>query len=285
MNITLPSPAKLNLFLHIVGRRPDGYHELQTLFQLLDHGDQLTFEVTAAPEIILPNTFGVPPEQNLIYKAAKSFQAYTGCHQGAIIHVEKCLPIGGGIGGGSSNAATTLLALNYLWETRLSIDQLAELGKALGADVPVFVRGHTAWAEGIGEVLTPLTLPEAWYLVITPNCSVATARIYGHTGLTRDTSHITIAQFLAGDPTHNDLETVVRELYPQVDHAINWLSQFAEAKMTGSGASVFAKCLDMAQAQEILAQLPLGFTGFLAQGLNRSPLHQALDKIANASVA
>jgi 4-diphosphocytidyl-2-C-methyl-D-erythritol kinase len=278
VKLVLPSPAKLNLFLHIVGRKSNGYHELQTIFQLLDYADTLTFQAKASPQIISSNTLNIPLEQNLIYKAALCLQTHTGINKGAIINIEKRIPIGGGLGGGSSNAATTLLALNYLWKTGLSIDALAELGKTLGADVPVFVRGYSAWGEGIGEDLTPVTLRENCYVVLTPRSSVSTPDIFTQEGLTRNTLPITMRDFLSGD-THNDLEVIVRKLHPEVDGAIRWLSQFSAARMTGSGASVFASFPDKLAAQAVLDQLPSIYNGFIAKGVNRSPLHVSLDKI------
>lgn len=284
MKLVLPSPAKLNLFLHVVGRRPNGYHELQTIFQLLDYSDTLTFETNNSPDIICLNTLNIPLEQNLIYKAALCLRTHTRTNKGVIIDIEKRIPMGGGLGGGSSNAATTLLALNHLWETGLSIDALTELGKTLGADVPVFVRGHTAWGEGIGEHLTPVTLPEDWYLVITPHCIVSTPRIFAQEGLTRNTPRITMRDFLSGK-VRNDLEPVVRTLYPEVDDAIHWLSQFTTARMTGSGASVFACLPNKAAAQNVWAQLPSAYNGFVAKGVNRSPLHLSFDKIPPVNVS
>ncbi|MDF3055605.1 MAG: 4-diphosphocytidyl-2-C-methyl-D-erythritol kinase [Gammaproteobacteria bacterium] len=283
MKLTLPSPAKLNLFLHIVGRKPNGYHELQTVFQLLDYFDTLTFQIHPLPEIICSQMVNIPLQQNLIYKAALCLQAHTGINQGAVISIQKRLPIGGGLGGGSSNAATTLLALNQLWGTALSINELAELGTTLGADVPAFVRGYSAWGEGIGEHLTAVALPEYWYLVITPPCHASTPHIFAQEELTRNTQRITMRDFLSGD-THNDLQPVACKLYPEIADAIHWLSQFSAAKMTGSGASVFASFPDEAAAQAILARLPPSYSGFVAKGVNRSPLHASLDKIPTVSV-
>jgi 4-diphosphocytidyl-2-C-methyl-D-erythritol kinase len=271
MSLTIPSPAKLNLFLHVVGQRPNGYHELQTVFQLLDYADILTFDLNRSSEITLKNQLNIPKEQNLIFKAARLLQAHTHTSKGAIIDIKKYIPMGGGLGGGSSNAATTLLALNDLWKTNIGIDDLADLGMQLGADVPVFARGHSAWGEGIGEFLTPVELPEAWFVVITPNCHVSTPHIFSQKDLVRDTAKITFADYLAGKG-HNDLEPVVRKLHPQVDEAIQWLAQFAEAKMTGSGASVFASFADQISAQKILDKLPAHYQGFVARGINRSPL-------------
>lgn len=282
--LTLLSPAKLNLFLLVTGRRTDGYHSLQTLFQLLDYGDTLRFArsdaLTLAPE--LP---GVPSADNLILRAAKLLQQHTGCRQGATIEIDKRLPMGGGIGGGSSNAATTLLALNHLWNLQLSLAELAALGLQLGADVPVFVHGHTAWAEGIGEQLKPVALPPRNYLILVPPCSVSTARIFSDSALTRNSSPITIRAFLR-EGGRNDCEPVTRKLYPEVDLALTELSRFAPAQMTGTGACVFAtfdsedgdeRSATETVLQQVLQRLPATFRGFVATGVNRSPVHTALN--------
>lgn len=274
----LPAPAKLNLFLHITGRRADGYHLLQTVFQFLDHADRLHFHrrddgvVTLAPA--LP---GVPAEANLVVRAARLLQAATGCPLGADIRLEKVLPMGGGIGGGSSDAATTLLALDRLWQLHLGEDRLAELGLALGADVPVFVRGRAAFAEGVGEALVPVDLPEPWFLVLTPEAHISTAEVFRHPQLTRHTPAITLAAFRARGPgpgLRNDCETVVRALSPAVAAALDWLSLHGHARMTGTGACCFLPCPDRARAEALLAQSPI--PGFVARGLNRSPAHRAL---------
>jgi 4-diphosphocytidyl-2-C-methyl-D-erythritol kinase len=275
-SITLTAPAKLNLFLHITGRRADGYHNLQTLFQLLDHGDQLTFSATDDGDISLePELIGVKPEDNLIVRAARLLQQHSNGQQGAKIQLTKVLPMGGGIGGGSSDAATTLLALNQLWDLNLPLDELAKLGAQLGADVPVFIHGRTAWAEGIGEQLTPVELPEKHYLVLTPNCHVSTVEIFSHKDLTRDTSAITVAAFLE-QGGQNDCQPLVKKLYPEVAKALNWLVKFAPAKMTGTGACVFAECESREQAEAILEQAPADLKGFVARGVNLSPAHQQL---------
>lgn len=275
--LTLPAPAKLNLFLHVTGRRADGYHTLQTLFQLLDHSDTLSFDARSDNTITLtPELAGVPSEQNLIVRAARLLQAHSGCSLGANIRLDKQLPMGGGIGGGSSDAATTLLGLNALWQLGLSIDTLAQLGLTLGADVPVFVRGRSAWAEGVGEQLQPVDLPTRNYLILVPACAVSTAEIFSSEALTRDTSAIKIAAFRE-QGGRNDCEPVVRELYPEVAFALDWLSRFAPARMTGTGACVFAAFDDRATAENILAQRPTGYGGFVATGVNLSPLHRALN--------
>lgn len=272
--LTLPAPAKLNLMLHITGRREDGYHNLQTLFQFLDYGDQLHFELLASPNIdVISDLTAIATNDNLIYRAARLLQQHSACNQGARITLEKILPMGAGLGGGSSDAATTLIALNQLWQLNIELAELADLGLQLGADVPVFVCGYAAWAEGVGEQLTAVTLPEPWYLVLTPDCHVSTVEIFSHKELTRNTSAITIAAALKGG-CRNDCEAVVSTLYPQVKQALIWLNQFAAAKMTGTGASVFAEFPDKDQAQQVLAQLPNTLQGFIARGQNLSPLHR-----------
>jgi len=271
--VTLLSPAKLNLFLHILGRQPDGYHRLQTLFQLLDWGDSLRFEVDQSGAVTLDSEgLDIPAEDNLIVRAARLLQRGS---LGARITLVKRIPAGGGLGGGSSNAATTLLALNHLWELGHSRAELMRLGRGLGADVPVFVRGRTAWAEGVGELLTPVVLPPAWYLVITPDCHVSTGEIFSHRELTRNTSPIKIAAFFEGT-SQNDCQDLVRRLYPEVDKALIWLANFGEARLTGTGASVFASFGSRAEAETALRQMPGTWTGTVARGLNESPVLTAL---------
>ena len=275
-SLRLLSPAKLNLFLHITGRRADGYHELQTVFQLLDYGDVMELRGTATGDIDLhcPG-LPIPPQENLAWRAARLLQRHSGIDRGARIHIDKCLPSGGGLGGGSSNAATTLLALNRLWELQLETGELAALGLQLGADVPVFVHGHSAWAEGVGEKLQPLDLPSQCYLVIAPACQVSTAEVFSHRQLTRNTSPIKMAAvFEQGG--RNDCERVVRQLYPEIDKALNWLEKFGQAQLTGTGACVFTRFKSKEQAQLVLRQLPGNWQGFVANGINRSPVHTAL---------
>jgi 4-diphosphocytidyl-2-C-methyl-D-erythritol kinase len=273
--LTLLSPAKLNLFLHITGQRGDGYHELQTLFQLLDWGDRLQFKSDNSGEISLHGAdLGIPAEQNLIVKAAKALPRNTS-KQGVSIHLEKRIPEGGGLGGGSSNAAATLLAMNYLWNLQLGDKALQKIGAKLGADVPVFVAGHTAWAEGIGEFLTPVELPETWYLVIAPGCHVSTAEIFSNEQLTRNTSPIKMAAFFEGN-SRNDCQQLVRNLHKEVDNALNWLDNFGTAKLTGTGACVFASFDDEQAATSALSQLPESMSGFVARGINTSPVLNAL---------
>jgi 4-diphosphocytidyl-2-C-methyl-D-erythritol kinase len=279
--LSLPSPAKLNLMLHITGRRADGYHQLQTVFQLLDYGDQLQFDCRSDDLITLtPAIAGVAHEDNLIVKAARRLQQLSPTSQGADIQLHKVLPMGGGIGGGSSNAATTLLALNQLWDLQLSLDQLAAIGLQLGADVPVFIHGRSAWAEGVGEQLQAIDIPDTCYLVVQPDCEVSTAEVFSHKQLTRNTSPITIAAFFE-QGLRNDCEAVVRKLYPPVDLAMKWLSSHTSAdnpaRLTGTGCCVFASFADRLSAQQILQQLPAGMNAFIANGVGISPTHQALN--------
>ncbi len=275
--LILPSPAKLNLFLHITGQRADGYHELQSIFQFIDICDQLTITPLTPPDIkISPAIEGIPLEDNLIYKAAELLQQKTGCKQGAHIQLDKILPMGGGLGGGSSNAATALVGLNHLWQTALNINELAELGLKLGADVPIFIRGQAAWAEGIGERITPMmNLAENWFVVIMPNCHVNTASIFSHKDLTRDTPKCRMSAALRGEG-RNDCESVVTSLYPDVYNSLNLLKKFGLARMTGTGACVFLEVSSKQQAHTVLAQLPADYQAFMAKGLNQSPLHKAV---------
>lgn len=274
-----PCPAKLNLFLYINGRRADGYHELQTLFQFLDYGDWLNINLRNDGQINLqPELENLPTEQNLIFRAAKLLQQTTQCQQGADLYLEKILPQGGGLGGGSSNAATTLVALNYLWKTGLSIEQLAKLGLQLGADVPVFIQGYAAFAEGVGEKLTECTPPEKYYLVLKPNTAIATAQIFQAKGLPRNTPKRPLSELLC-QKYSNDCEKIVREQYSEVELALNWLIQYAPARLTGTGACVFAEFNSKESAKTAYTQKPAHWEGFIAQGQNRSPLYQYLDRI------
>ncbi|MBT4522453.1 MAG: 4-(cytidine 5'-diphospho)-2-C-methyl-D-erythritol kinase [Halieaceae bacterium] len=267
------SPAKLNLFLHINGRREDGYHNLQTLFQLLNWGDTLSFIANDSGKISVDiKGLDIPNEQNLIWRAASKLQSGS---LGAHITVIKHIPTGGGLGGGSSNAATTLLVLRHLWGLPFERDELLSIGAELGADVPVFIAGRTAWAEGIGDVLTPLELPPRWFVIIRPNCHVSTEKIFSSRQLTRDTAPIKIAAFFTGS-TRNDCQAVVRDIYPEVDNALKWLNNFGRAILTGTGACVFASFNTKAEADAVLQQLPKKWTGFTAQGLNESPTHSVL---------
>ena len=273
-----PAPAKLNRFLHVVGRRADGYHLLQTVFQFLDYSDELTFDLRddTCVERVDPLP-GIAVEDDLTVRAARLLQARAGVDRGVDIHLRKCLPLGGGLGGGSSDAATVLVALNRLWGAGLSEDELAALGLELGADVPVFVRGRAAWAEGVGERLTPLTLDEPWYVVLVPAVTVSTAEVFSDPQLTRQTHPITISDFLSGQG-RNDCEAVVSRRYPVIAEAIAWLSRFAEARLTGTGACVFAPFPDEQQARDVAARLPAAWQGFVARGLNRSPLLDRLER-------
>ena len=269
---TYPAPAKLNLFLHITGQREDGYHLLQSVFRFIDYGDSLSFKLRSDPRIVLTQALpGVPLERDLCYRAAQLLQTKAGIRQGVEITLEKHLPLGGGLGGGSSDAATTLIVLNRLWGAGLSRSALMQLGLQLGADVPVFVFGDNAWAEGIGEVLTPITLDPAWYVVLIPPVSVPTATIFSAPELTRNTLPVTIPGFSAGQ-NRNDLEPVVVTRYPVVGQHLAWLQQFATARMTGSGACVFAAFSAESAARAVLAQKPAWIEGFVAAGLAQHPL-------------
>ena len=268
-----PAPAKINLFLHVTGRRADGYHILQTVFQFLDYADALEFSVTEDGRITRSTPLdGVPEAQDLCVRAARLLQQTRAGRQGVQIHLTKRIPRGGGLGGGSSDAATTLLVLNGLWDTRLSVPELATLGLTLGADVPVFIHGHAAWAEGIGEILTPIEPPQDWYLVVVPPVVVSTAEVFADSELTRFSSPLTIRDFREGCGFRNDLEPLVRRRYPEVDRAMRWLTEFGEPRMSGSGGCVFLKIADAAQGRQMLERIPTPFTGFVARGLNRHPL-------------
>lgn len=309
-SLSLISPAKLNLFLHINGKRsPDqkfaGYHELQSVFQILDRGDILHFTLEKKPGIRISPNFGeIPLEENLIYKAAELLQKESNISDplpGVHIRVEKNLPMGGGLGGGSSNAATTLLALNYLWQTKLNEEALASIATNLGADVPIFVRGRSAWAEGIGEIITPIKLREYWYIVLIPECHINTSEIFSHERLTRATPKMKIAPALEGqqnktqaevknayldqvdinflsDKYRNDCEALVSELHPEIRDAINWLNQFAPSRLTGTGACCFARFESELKAQQVLNEAQSKFKGFIAKGVNLSPAIQRLNE-------
>lgn len=268
-----PAPAKLNLFLHVVGRRPDGYHLLQTVFRFIDRADRLHFEPRQDGRIVLATpTPGVAPEADLTVRAACLLQQATGCRLGASIHLEKNLPMGGGLGGGSSDAATVLLALNHLWQTGLPRPALEKLGLTLGADVPVFVHGRNTFAEGVGDVFTDVDLPDACYLVLQPPAQVPTAAIFGSPQLQRDTPPISAAEWRPGCG-HNDLENVACIGFPPVAEHLAWLRQFApKAMMTGSGACVFAEFAQRRDAESVLGRLPNEMRGWLADGLATHPL-------------
>lgn len=268
-----PAPAKLNLFLHVVGRRADGYHLLQTVFRFIDRADTLHFEPRSDDKIVLATPIaGVPPETDLTVRAARLLQAATGCRQGATIHLDKQLPMGGGLGGGSSDAATVLLALNHLWRTGLSRPELEKIGLALGADVPVFVHGRNTFAEGVGEAFTDVELPAASYLVLHPDAHVPTAAIFGAPELKRDTPPMRPADWQHGQG-HNDLEAVACAKFPAVAEHLAWLKKHApHAMMTGSGACVFAGFPLRSAAERMLALLPPGRRGWVADGLPEHPL-------------
>jgi len=275
-----PAPAKLNLFLHILGRRPDGYHELQTCFQFVDLCDEITIEVRVDGRIRrIVGIFGVAEDADLCVRAAQALQTAAGCPLGADIGVLKRIPMGGGLGGGSSDAATCLVALNHLWNLHWPMEDLAALGLKLGADVPVFVRGRAAWAEGIGERLTPLYPPlaplETNYLILKPNIGVSTAEVFQDPELTRNSAPITIHGFLASGG-RNDCLSVVRRRYPEVARALDWLSMFGPARLTGTGSCVFLAVETIDRGREIVRKLPPALDFFLARGLNDSPLLERL---------
>ncbi len=282
MMTRFPAPAKLNLFLYITGQRADGYHTLQTLFQFLDYGDTLSFEPRTDGVIrLLTPVEGVPDEENLIVRAARLLMQQaqkTGrlpAGSGADIQIDKRLPMGGGLGGGSSNAATVLVALNHLWHCGLSVDELAELGLALGADVPVFVRGHAAFAEGVGEILTPVEPEEKWYLVAHPGVSIPTPTIFRDPELPRNTPKRSIETLLKCEFS-NDCEVIARKRFRKVDEALTWLLEYAPSRLTGTGACVFAEFDTESAALQVLEQAPAWLRGFVARGVNLSPLASAL---------
>ena len=286
-----PAPAKVNLFLHVVGQRDDGYHLLQTVFRLLDYAD--TIYIRPRTDGILRRLGGnadIPEQHDLCMRAAHLIKEHTGSSLGADIALQKQIPMGGGLGGGSSDAATVLLALNHLWNLQLSRQELQTLGLKLGADVPVFVFGQNAWAEGIGEDLRPILLKPAWYVVLTPPTHVSTAQIFSSEELTRNTIPTTIAAFSGqasgtdseGRPIQNDLESVVCRQYPVVASCLNWLNRFSQARMSGSGASVFAEFASRTEAESVLETLAREYAGsiaghpvkgFVAHGLEKHPLH------------
>ena len=278
ISITLPAPAKLNLFLRITGRRADGYHNLQTLFQLLDYGDQLKITACKNPNILLTSSLdNIPAEENLIVRAARALQEATNCSWGCEIQLDKKLPMGAGLGGGSSNAATTLVGLNLLWQCGLTQEQLAVIGRQLGADVPVFIAGNSAFAEGIGDQLTPVELPKNWYLVVTPHIKVATEEIFSHPQLTRNSPPIKIRALLEAQ-YRNDCQPVVEAMYPQVKEVLQWLQRFPNPLMTGTGASAFCRFDDELSAKQALAEVPQQWSAFIARGVNISSLHKQMEK-------
>lgn len=306
--ISIPAPAKLNLFLHIVGKLPNGYHQLQTLFQLLDFGDTIKLKSLNDKKNISvnPAISGIKQEDNIAWKAAKALQDHSNCNKGADIDITKKIPIGGGLGGGSSNAASVLLGLNMLWNTGYSIEELADIGLNLGADVPVFIRGYSAFAEGVGEHLWPVRLAESCYLVICPPVHISTATIFAEPELTRDTEAIRIAAFFESraesceptqrqglgcaqndlpffDPDHsgwvlkNDCQAIVEQHYPVVKSALSWLSRYGQAMLTGTGSCIFTRFDSEDDARKALNALPENLKGFIARGVNRSPAHTSLN--------
>ncbi|MDY7218157.1 4-(cytidine 5'-diphospho)-2-C-methyl-D-erythritol kinase [Denitrificimonas sp. JX-1] len=279
--LSLPAPAKLNLMLHIVGRRDDGYHLLQTLFQFLDYADTLHFSARDDGKIILHTPVdGVAHDNNLIVRAARLLQHNSHCHLGADIWLDKKLPIGGGIGGGSSNAATTLVGLNHLWQTRLSLDALADLGLTLGADIPVFVKGRAAFAEGVGEKLQPVELPESWYLVAVPPVSISTEKIFSDKGLTRNTPMTNIRTVLKQSSQHNDCQAVVEKHYPEVRNALILLNNYVDARLTGTGSCLFGGFPNEEQAAIVANQISEKLQSFVAKGANISMLHRTLQNLS-----
>jgi 4-diphosphocytidyl-2-C-methyl-D-erythritol kinase len=271
-----PAPAKLNIFLHVTGRRADGYHELQTLFQLIDLCDTVAISVREDGQIERPvGPPDVPCEADLTVQAARALQSAAGTRLGATLEVRKRIPVGGGLGGGSSDAATTLLALNEVWSCGLSLNELASLSRPLGADVPVFVQGSSAWAEGVGERLTPVTVPAKWYVVIYPGVAVSTREVFQSPELTRNSPLITLRAFFESGG-HNDCEPVVRSRAPQVAEALEWLARLAPARLTGTGSCVFTACGSAIDAERLAAQVPDRWMSFVARGLNRSPVHERL---------
>jgi len=271
MMIRVPSPAKLNLFLHITGRRPDGYHELQSIFQLIDLCDWLEFKQTDDQQIQIEGLASVDLEQNLIYRAAQILQPYAKTPSGLIIRLEKNIPMGAGLGGGSSNAATTLIVLNQLWHCGLNSEQLAELGVKLGADVPIFVHGRNAWAEGIGEHLTFIDLDQKQFIVLKPDCFISTQQLFSQKTLTRDTKSSKFCAYqIKPSDFGNNFEPVARSLYPEVDEAMQYLDQFGVAKLTGTGACVFIEVTDDMNVTDILENAPC--KSYLVNSLQESPL-------------
>jgi 4-diphosphocytidyl-2-C-methyl-D-erythritol kinase len=272
-----PAPAKLNLFLHVTGRRADGYHELQTLYQLIDLCDTVTLTVREDGQIERPlGPPGVPAEADLTVLAARALQSGTGTRLGVSLKVHKRIPVGAGLGGGSSDAATTLLALNQLWGCGLSMSELASLARPLGADVPVFVQGSSAWAEGVGERLTPVSLPAKWYVVVYPGVAVSTREVFQSPELTRNSPLITIRAFFESGG-RNDCEPVVRSRVPQVAEALEWLARLAPARLTGTGSCVFSACGSASEAERLAARVPDRWMSFVARGLDTSPVHELLE--------
>ncbi len=279
MSHAYPAPAKLNLFLHVVGRRTDGYHLLQSVFRLIDRADTVHLELRDDGRVVREGDLpGVAEVDDLTVRAARLLQAHAPAGAGVTIRLDKILPLGGGLGGGSSDAATVLLALNCLWQVNLPRETLQHLALQLGADVPVFIFGQSAFAEGVGEILHPVSVPPAWYVVLMPPVQVPTAAVFAAPELTRNTPALKIARFSAGMGQHNDLQPVVVDRYPEVARHLEWLAQFGEARMTGSGACVFATFGTEEAARGVLRQLPETMQGFVAQGLDKHPLYDCCTK-------
>lgn len=273
-----PAPAKLNLMLRVMGQRADGYHELQTVFQLLSLFDWLNFVPREDGTVHFVSPLqGVNHENNLVVRAANLLRQHAQCESGVTIQLRKVLPMGGGMGGGSSNAATTLVVLNALWDINYGLDELAELGLQLGADVPVFVRGHSAWAEGVGEQITELEIEPSWYLVVTPQVSISTADVFGHEGLTRNSPPITIRAFQEGS-RENDCLSVARKLSDELDAVYSLFSQHAQVYLTGTGSSLFAPCSSREEATVLSEKLPENWVKWIVKGIDQSPLRGALEK-------
>jgi len=285
-----PAPAKLNLFLHITKQREDGYHELQTVFQFINMSDRLRFVVNDSGVIKRKtDNEGIKAEDDLVVKAAQALQSFTATSQGVDIYLQKLLPLGGGVGGGSSDAATTLVALNYLWETELALDDLMQMGLKLGADVPVFIQGKAAFAEGVGEKLTPINPLEPWYLVVQPEINVSTAQIFNDSQLTRDCSSIRICDLQIGTPDEllvlgelgNGFEPIVAKQHPEIAEVINYLGQYSKARLTGTGACVFCAFYSKDEAEQVLATLPDCWAAYVVKGLTQSPLQVMLEALKN----
>lgn len=278
-----PAPAKLNLLLRIIGRRADGYHLLQTVFQFIDLADQIAFHPRSDREVRLKNCLpGVPESEDLTVRAARLLQKVSGVRDGVDIEVEKILPMGGGLGGGSSDAATVLIVLNKIWHLGYTIQELMDLGLSLGADVPIFISGQSAWAEGVGEILQVINPPEIWYVVLVPDCQVSTAEVFSSSQLTRNNLPVTIGRFTSGFSC-NDCLSVVSHLYPPVRAALDALSQFGDARLTGTGACVFLACMGPDVASKIVGELENQYTVFVVGGCNRSPLHSKMDDVFDVS--
>lgn len=285
--LEFPAPAKINLFLHIVGQREDGYHNLETLFQFIDHSDTLRLKVTSNPEInLLTPIKGVNNEDNLIVKAANLLKDKTNSPLGIEISIDKILPMGGGLGGGSSNAATILIALNTLWQCNLSQDELVTLGLSLGADVPIFIHGFSAFAQGVGEQLSHVEPMESWYLITKPDCSISTQQVFTAADLPRNSKKLALKSLETKDfvtnEFHNDCQTLVINKYPEVANLLSWLVEYAPSRMTGTGACIFTRFSSQEKAQSLQEKLPKGVSSFVARGLNKSPLCSVIESLALA---